>query len=196
MGIFGEGREQSENSEGHNYAPNQFSPAGSPSHNETLMFTDNMEEKREPIPSMEEPLEAEMHVEETIREGNQAEATGPLEPPAKENPTEETLEGENQPGSSIFMKSPEDEAHIEEDLENDNFSGDTIPLGSPGREAHGDRDLEGENPSGETIPLEPHPDVDTIPLEHEPEVNTSVPLPIRSPTTKNLNIQGHTQEDA
>ena len=61
-----------------------------------------MEEQREPVPFMEEPLEAEVHAEETIREGSQVEATGPLELPAKENPTKETLEGEINQGAPFL----------------------------------------------------------------------------------------------
>lgn len=139
MGIFGEGREQYENVEGQNYAPNKFAFASSPGYDKTLSFTKFLEKEREPIPFVERTLEAEVHEEETIREENQLETIGPLEPPAEKNPTDETLGGENQPRNDSFMKSPEDEAHLEENPKNDNCSGDTIALGSPKREIHDEK---------------------------------------------------------
>lgn len=66
MGIFGEGREKFENSEGKYYALNQSAPTGSPGHDETLSFNDNVKEHRELVPSMENPFELEVHAEETI----------------------------------------------------------------------------------------------------------------------------------
>lgn len=68
MGMFSEGRKQSENIEGHNYTPNQSASTNSRGCDQTLSFTNFLEEQREPIPSVEKPLEAEMHEEEAIRE--------------------------------------------------------------------------------------------------------------------------------
>ncbi len=70
MGIFGEGREQYENSEGHNCTPNQFASTDNPSYDQTLPFTDFLEEQRKHVPSMEKTLEAKVHEEEAIREEN------------------------------------------------------------------------------------------------------------------------------
>lgn len=95
MGIFGEGREQAENVEGQNCVPNQSTSVGSPSYDQTLSFTDTLEEQREPIPSVENPLRAEVHAKETIGEENQAATIGQMDPLDEENPTYETLGGEN-----------------------------------------------------------------------------------------------------
>jgi len=70
MGTFDEGRELSRNSEGKNYSPNQFALTSSFGHDEALPCIDNLEGQKEPVPSMEKPLEAEVHAEETIGEGN------------------------------------------------------------------------------------------------------------------------------
>jgi len=58
MGRFYEGRELSRNSERQNYALNQSTPTGSSSHDETFPCTNSLEGQREPIPSMDKPLEA------------------------------------------------------------------------------------------------------------------------------------------
>ena len=131
MGIFGDGREQFRNVEEQNCTPNQSASTDSPGHEKTLPFTDLMEEQREPIPSMEKPLEVGVHEEEVVREENQTVETGPMDPLAEANPADETLVDENQPGNTIFSKSPEDEAYPQEDLENENCLGNTIVLGSP-----------------------------------------------------------------
>lgn len=70
-----------------------------------------MEEQRKPVPSVEKPLEAEVHEEEAIREENHTVDISPVDHPAEENPTNETVGDENQPGNANFFKSSKDEAY-------------------------------------------------------------------------------------